>query len=53
MLQTTLFGERIAEEKFFMIGFVPKSVIELKNDEWFIALNSEQITRVDEFLDKD
>jgi len=48
--QVTLSGEVLLEFKFCVIGFVPADVIRLKKDQWFCALDNNQITRVDEFL---
>lgn len=50
MVQVSLSGEVIPEEKFSVIGFVPIHVIALTKDVWFKMLNSEQIDSVDQFL---
>ena len=51
-VQTTLSGEKLPEDKFFLLGFVPADVIRLKINVWFDILNSEQINAVDTFLEK-
>jgi hypothetical protein len=50
MVQVSLSGEVIPEEKFSVIGFVSIDVIALTKDVWFKMLNSEQIDLVDQFL---
>jgi hypothetical protein len=50
MVQLSLSGEIIPEEKFSVLGFVPIDVIGLTKDIWFKMLNSEQIDSVDQFL---
>ena len=50
MVQVSLSGEIIPEEKFSVLGFVPIDVIGLTRDVWFRMLNSEQIASVDQFL---
>jgi hypothetical protein len=50
MVQVSLSGEVIPEEKFSVLGFVPIDVIGLAKDVWFRMLNSEQIDSVDQFL---
>ena len=50
--QITLSGEIIEEEKFCVLGFVSVDVVNLKEDVWFGKLDSEQISNVEEYLDK-
>ena len=50
--QITFSGEIIEEEKFYVLGFVPVGVVNLKEDVWFGKLDSEQISNVEEYLDK-
>jgi hypothetical protein len=51
-VQITLAGEKISEEKFYVLGFVSAEVIGLKNEVWFCKLDSEQISKVEQELDK-
>jgi len=48
--QMTLLGTIIEEEKFYVIGFVPASVVRLKKEIWSIKLDCAQIDSVDQFL---
>jgi hypothetical protein len=43
LVQITLLGEIIPNEKFFLLGFVAGKDIKLEEDTWFTILNSEQI----------
>ena len=43
--QITLSGEKISEERFYVLGFVSAGVIGLKKEVWFCKLNSEQISK--------
>jgi hypothetical protein len=52
LYQITLLGEVIEEEKFHVLGFVSAEVTGLKIGVWFCKLNSEQISKVGECLDK-
>ena len=45
LVQITLLGEKIPEEKFFLLGFVKGKEVKIENNIWFIRLNFEQITR--------
>ena len=49
LIQITLIGEKIIEERFYLLGFVPANIISPKN-EWFIILNNEQISELNIFL---
>ena len=48
--QMTLLGTIMEEEKFYLIGFVPASVIRLKINIWFTKLDRAQMDSVDQFL---
>lgn len=50
LVQVSLSGEVIREEKFSILGFVPIYVIGLTKDVWFRVLDSEQIDSVEQFL---
>jgi len=50
MIQVSLFGKVLPEEKFYLLGFVPADVVGLKKDIWFAALNSEQVESFDQYL---
>ena len=50
--QITLSGEIMDEEKFRVLGFVSADVVDLKKDVWFSKLDSEQISNIEEYLDK-
>jgi len=50
--QVTLSGEIIEKEKFYVLGFVSIDVVDLKKDMWFSRLGSEQISNVEEYLNK-
>jgi hypothetical protein len=43
MAQTTLFGEIIPEEKYYLLGFVKGNDIELEENVWFAVLNPKQL----------
>lgn len=49
-MQIALDREIVREYSYYCLGFVPADVIRLKKDQWFCALDNNQITRVDEFL---
>jgi len=51
-VQITLSGEKISEEKFYVLGFVSAEVIGLKKEVWFCKLYSEQISKVEQELHK-
>ena len=52
LVQITLAGEKLPEQKFFLLGFVPAIVLNIKNEVWFSILKPEQIVGVDKFLEK-
>ena len=45
-------GEIIKEEKFHVLGFVPAAEASLNKEVWFSKLYSEQISKVEQELDK-
>jgi hypothetical protein len=45
-------GEILEEEKLHVLGFVSAEVVHLKKEVWFYRLNSEQISKVDDYLNK-
>jgi hypothetical protein len=50
MVQVSLSGKVMPEEKFGVLGFVSINVLDLGKDIWFAVLSSEQISAVDQFL---
>lgn len=50
LVQVSLSGETLPDEKFSVLGFVPIIVLGLTNDVWFRVLDSEQIDSVERFL---
>lgn len=50
MVQVSLSGEILPEEKFSVLGFVPIDMVCVTKDIWFIMLNPKQISSVDQFL---
>jgi len=52
LVQVSLSGEILPEEKFCVLGFVSADTLNLKEDAWFSKLDSEQISNVEECLDK-
>jgi hypothetical protein len=48
--QITLRGEIIQEYTYYVLGFVPKSILHLKNNTWFIRLSTDQIKFVENYL---
>jgi hypothetical protein len=50
LVQVSLSGEVIPEEKFSVLGFVPIDVLGLSEDIWFSILSSEQVSSIDQFL---
>jgi hypothetical protein len=52
MVQITLSGEIVEEEKFYVLGFVSAEVIGLKKEVWFCKLDSEQTSKVEEHLNQ-
>jgi hypothetical protein len=52
LIQTTLFGKLLSEERFVLIGFVTVEVINLKKQIWFVKLNPTQIKSVNQYLSR-
>jgi hypothetical protein len=50
--QITLSGEILEEEKFHVLGFVSAQIIGLRTDVWFWKLDSEQILKIEQELNK-
>jgi len=48
--QTTLNGEIILEEKYYLLGFVKGDNLQIKENIWFIILNSKQINLLTDCL---
>jgi len=46
--QITLEGEIIQEYSYYVLGFVPINVINVKNDVWFCKLSDKQIISLEE-----
>lgn len=52
LVQITLYGEIIPEEKFHLLGFISGSKLLIEDDRWFTQLDAKQISIVAEFLEK-
>jgi hypothetical protein len=50
--QTRLSGEIIPEERYFLLGFVSSKILKPDQNNWIIELNSQQISAINEFLEK-
>ena len=50
LTQITLMGEKIAEEKFYLLAFVNSDVIGVEKDGWFAMLTSKQIDLLNKHL---
>jgi hypothetical protein len=50
MVQVSLSGETLPEEKFHVLGFVPIDIIGLAKDIWFAVWRSKQVSSADRFL---
>jgi hypothetical protein len=48
--QTTLNGDIIAEEKYFLLGFVNGADLLIEEELWFIILNSKQLNLLTDCL---
>ena len=48
--QITLSGEIVQEYTDYVLGFVPADVVHLKKAVWFSKLDSNQIDRIEEWL---
>jgi hypothetical protein len=51
-VQTTLLGEKIANEAYFMLGFISGKDLGVEDNKWFIVLGSEQIEAVNNHFEK-
>jgi hypothetical protein len=51
LVQATLSGAMLVEERYFLIGFVTAMDIEVDKDVWYIMLNAHQIELLDQFLE--
>ena len=49
-MQITLAGEIVQEYAYYVLGFVPADVVRLKKEVWFSKLNSDQLVKVEEYL---
>ena len=49
--QVTLLGEKVPEQKYYVLGFVSAEVLAFKRDMWFSQLDSERIALIQPFLD--
>ena len=52
VIQLTLAGEKLIEEKFFLLGFVSGTDIKIQHCAWFVILNSEQIKLLNACMEK-
>jgi hypothetical protein len=52
IVQTMLSGDLIPEERFYGLGFVPAIRLNLDLKSWFILLSPEQISVINEYLEK-
>jgi hypothetical protein len=50
LVQVSLSGGILPEEKFSVLGFVPIDIIGLAKEVWFATLNHKQISSVDQYL---
>ena len=48
--QVTFSGKVLLEYRYYVIGFVPASVVHLSEDVWFSRLDSDQVDLVEQFL---
>jgi hypothetical protein len=51
LLQITLFGEVLPENKYYVLGFISNTVLNLKGDVWFKQLNKKEIALLDTFIE--
>ena len=49
--QITLKGEIVQEYTYYVLGFVPTEVVQLKKDVWFSKLNVEQIRIMEKVME--
>jgi hypothetical protein len=50
LVQVTLSGKLLVEERFYLLGFVPIDILKTRRDIWFAKLDSKQISFVSEYL---
>jgi hypothetical protein len=50
LVQITLLGEVVIEEKFHLLGFVNNDIISLDKDVWYTLLDSDQVNSLNEYL---
>jgi hypothetical protein len=50
LVQATLFGEIIPEEKYILLGFVDGEDLQIESVKWYIMLNSKQLDLLDDCL---
>jgi len=50
LVQVSLSGEVLPEEKYSVLGFVPIDVLGLSEDIWFTVLSSQQVSSITLFL---
>lgn len=48
--QVTLEGKVLRRFKFFVIGFVPAHILQLRGDRWFVVLDFKRISSVEAFF---
>ena len=49
-LRQIILSSETIEEKFYVLGFVPADVTDLKKDVWFSKLDSEQTSNAEEYF---
>ncbi len=50
LVQFTLSGQPLSEEKFYILGFVSSEVLQIEDECWFIMLTKKQITNLTRFF---
>ena len=50
LTQVTLAGDKLIEERFFLLGFVKGKDLQMERDVWFMLLSTEQIDLLNKFL---
>lgn len=51
-IQITLLGKKISEERYFLLGFMSATLLDINSELWFIMLNSTQTAKVSEHFEK-
>jgi hypothetical protein len=51
-IQITLLGKKISEERYFLLGFMSATLLDINSESWFIMLNSTQTAKVSEHFEK-